>query len=386
LKRIRSETPGENKTLLSRSRGSRGEPVQLVQQAILSFSCDERRQNLFPVFGADGIFGTETETAVKTFQEGRTIRDGIVGPLTLAELDEVIVPPSVTRRGDPDAGPGGTAAAPPSKSIRTHVLKSHILSVSMTPPKDVRVVRLPSNNGKVHQTLNRPFEFSAMIKLKPGPSLAGARFGFFQLGRPFEVWRVTYRSLDAKKGQQKADRNRDETNPLRSKLPARDHVSTFYPDPKGGQPTPVSASSAQAKVDFHDRPGNVFDDLVDVGGELFRLSGIFTQSFFFTALGVVTSQGRPLLLETFYWTIRYCEEIGPNLFKPNTGEVVAVSGPFDCRQGDCREGEPGANKFGSRGGKSFGAVIKETLPTYGGGDATNKPPVGPGDFKLPCSK
>jgi peptidoglycan hydrolase-like protein with peptidoglycan-binding domain len=356
-----------------------------VQQALLSFGCEERDENLLPVFGADGIFGGETDRAVKAFQEGRTSRDGIVGPLTLAELDEVIIPPAETRRGPPDAGGGGTAAAPPSKSIRTHALKARIQSVSMTLPKDIRVVRLAAKNDKVHQTLDRPFEFDATVKLRPGPDLAGARFGFFQLGRPFELWRVIYRRVGAKTNESGADRNRDETFPLRSKLPALDHVSTFYPLPDGKQPAPVTASSVEAKAEFRDRPGNLFDDFLDVGGETFRLSGIFTQSFFFTALGLVTTGGQALLLKTFYWTVRNCEEIGPNLFNTVQGPPIGISGPFDCLQGDCRENEPGADKFGSSGAKSFGAIVEETLPTYGDGKA-NKPPAGPGDFKLPCAK
>jgi len=385
LEQIRAEEPGENRVLLSRARGSRGEAVQLVQQAILSIGCDERDQNLLPRFGADGIFGSETHRAVEVFQEGRTIRDGIVGPLTLAELDALIIPPAQTRRGD-ETGEDKEVKAPPSKPISAHALKSSIKSVSMPLPKGVRVVRLAGDGDKVHQTLNRPFEVSATIELKPGASLSGARFGFFQLGRAFETWRVTYRDVEAKAGSKKADLNRDETFPLRNQLPARDHVGTFYPLPSGKQPAPIGASTTKLSVDFRDRPGNLYDQFfLDIPSRAFSLSGIHTESFFFTALGLVTASGQPLLLKTFFWTVRHCEDIGPNLSRTVHGAPVAVKGPFDCLQGSCNENEPGASTFGSSGGKSFGAIVNDTLPTYGGGNA-NKPPAGPDDFKVPCAR
>jgi peptidoglycan hydrolase-like protein with peptidoglycan-binding domain len=384
LNRIRGEAPGENRTLLSRSRGSRGEAVELVQQAVLAFGCEERDANLLPGFGADGIFGSETDRAVRAFQEGRTVVDGIVGPLTLGELDEFVIPPAETRRGD-EGGDGEAKKAPPSKSIRTDALKARIQSVDLTLPKGIRPVRLPAKNDKVQQTLDQPFEAAATVKLSPGKDLAGVRFGFFSLGRPFELWRVIYRRLGAGANESGAELNRDETFPLRDQLPALDHVSTFYPLPDGKQPAAVSGTETEVKVEFRDRPGNVFDEAIEVQKVFFGLNGIFVQSFFFTALGLVTPGGQALLLKTFYWTVRYCEAIGGNLSKAVTGSPIGISGPFDCLQGDCRENEPGADKFGSSGGKTFGAIVKETLPTYGDGDA-NKPPAGPDDFTLPCEK
>ena len=54
-------------------KGSRGEVVRQIQIAL----------HLYP----DGIFGVNTEEAVKEFQKRNNLNpDGIVGPLTLAKL------------------------------------------------------------------------------------------------------------------------------------------------------------------------------------------------------------------------------------------------------------------------------------------------------------
>lgn len=71
--------------------GSVGETVALMQQAVVAWGCDEGLGHLLPKFGVDGIFGSETRAAVKTFQ-GRQgiVDDGIVGPITMGELDGLI--------------------------------------------------------------------------------------------------------------------------------------------------------------------------------------------------------------------------------------------------------------------------------------------------------
>lgn len=84
LARIRA-----NESLMSF--GSVGEPVALVQQALVAWGCDEGLGYLLPIFGVDGIFGSETRAAVKTFQLHQGIDvDGIVGPITMADLDRII--------------------------------------------------------------------------------------------------------------------------------------------------------------------------------------------------------------------------------------------------------------------------------------------------------
>jgi peptidoglycan hydrolase-like protein with peptidoglycan-binding domain len=68
--------------------GSRGTAVKKVQQLLFYLGIN------FPAHGADGIFGAETEAAVKEFQRANVdeagtqlVDDGIVGPLTMGALN-----------------------------------------------------------------------------------------------------------------------------------------------------------------------------------------------------------------------------------------------------------------------------------------------------------
>ncbi|AKB52146.1 hypothetical protein MSBRW_2893 [Methanosarcina barkeri str. Wiesmoor] len=64
-------------------RGDRGSAVRKVQQALIFLD--------FPVpeVGANGIFGGETELAVRSYQESRGLKvDGIIGQETIGSLDE----------------------------------------------------------------------------------------------------------------------------------------------------------------------------------------------------------------------------------------------------------------------------------------------------------
>jgi hypothetical protein len=104
--------------------GASGSCVSFVQQAIAAWGCDEGLDNLLPDFGADGIFGAETLSAVKTFQNGQLIHvDGIVGPVTIGQLDQFI-------GGGQLICPSGTAPA----SFVTASSAPVQLSSSCTPP------------------------------------------------------------------------------------------------------------------------------------------------------------------------------------------------------------------------------------------------------------
>ncbi|MFA9557708.1 peptidoglycan DD-metalloendopeptidase family protein [Evansella sp. AB-rgal1] len=71
-------------------KGSIGEIVRQYQNKLLAAG------ETLPLFGSDGNFGNETETAVKSFQNRRNIQvDGIIGPITRRELDKVM--PSYNR-------------------------------------------------------------------------------------------------------------------------------------------------------------------------------------------------------------------------------------------------------------------------------------------------
>lgn len=61
--------------------GARGEAVKRLQTLLLTAGC------LLPRYGADGIFGTETQAAVISFQAARELKpDGIAGEETWAAL------------------------------------------------------------------------------------------------------------------------------------------------------------------------------------------------------------------------------------------------------------------------------------------------------------
>jgi len=76
----RGDEPVETKPTIRK--GSRGEHVRQLQTELIS-----RGYDVGPS-GADGIFGTNTERAVKSFQKASgLVADGIVGPMTWTALD-----------------------------------------------------------------------------------------------------------------------------------------------------------------------------------------------------------------------------------------------------------------------------------------------------------
>lgn len=65
------------------SKGSKGQDVKDLQQMLMA------RGYALPRFGADGDFGSETDAAVRAYQRDHKLEvDGIVGPLTWAELQK----------------------------------------------------------------------------------------------------------------------------------------------------------------------------------------------------------------------------------------------------------------------------------------------------------
>lgn len=101
--------------------GSNGEPVALVQQALVAWGCDEGLGNVLPKFGVDGLFRSETRAAVKTFQGRQGIKDdGIVGPITMGELDRFI--------------PGGLPPCPAETEPAAFVGESGATQTACVPP------------------------------------------------------------------------------------------------------------------------------------------------------------------------------------------------------------------------------------------------------------
>lgn len=77
-------SPPEKRPMLRK--GSKGSYVKEVQSALRKWS-----KNALPRYGVDGDFGKETDEWVRFFQRAYDLEvDGIVGPKTWAQIDEVV--------------------------------------------------------------------------------------------------------------------------------------------------------------------------------------------------------------------------------------------------------------------------------------------------------
>ncbi|HSN40657.1 MAG TPA: DUF4157 domain-containing protein [Burkholderiales bacterium] len=104
--------------------GSRGPAVEKIQQALIDAGFP------LPVFGVDGIFESETQTAVRNYQRAHGLKvDGIVGPITMGALDAQFAggPPApgpVPAPPGPTPAPPGPAPAPPESITSQTVVTS----------------------------------------------------------------------------------------------------------------------------------------------------------------------------------------------------------------------------------------------------------------------
>ncbi|MCA0986476.1 peptidoglycan-binding domain-containing protein [Guptibacillus algicola] len=92
-------TTEPTKSILLLSYGDRGDEVKRIQNYLIDVGMNLQE------YGADGIFGRETEEAVKKFQRLYGLsEDGIVGPITLAALKKARTNPVYSRPVRPYPG------------------------------------------------------------------------------------------------------------------------------------------------------------------------------------------------------------------------------------------------------------------------------------------
>lgn len=130
-------------------RGHSGTAVRLIQESLLA------QGYTLPVFGADGIFGGETETAVRRFQidAGAEKLDGIVGPETMKLLD--MHDPGGTATTGPLPSPGPVAPPPATgASFSEHPQEPFAGYDDTTAPNDSLVV--PVNGRRQAQVAVTP--------------------------------------------------------------------------------------------------------------------------------------------------------------------------------------------------------------------------------------
>ncbi len=88
--------------------GSRGPAVQKIQQALIDAGFP------LPQFGVDGNFGAETQAAVRSYQTAHGLApDGIVGPLTMGNMDALFAAPAPPGPAPVPPGPVPPAPVPP---------------------------------------------------------------------------------------------------------------------------------------------------------------------------------------------------------------------------------------------------------------------------------
>lgn len=122
--------------------GNRGPAVEKIQGALIAAG--------FPLraFGVDGVFGAETQAAVRAYQRAHgLVPDGIVGPITMANMDALFASPAspVPAPTPPGSAPVPPAPAPPGPApvppAPTVVIPSAIRNVST--PATMAADRIP---------------------------------------------------------------------------------------------------------------------------------------------------------------------------------------------------------------------------------------------------
>ncbi|MBK8010774.1 MAG: peptidoglycan-binding protein [Deltaproteobacteria bacterium] len=168
--------------VLGRERNPTHESVVFVQRALMALAKRDENPRLMPEGGADGNFGTNTDRAVRAFQED-VMRlpddevDGLVGPDTIAALDDDL------RNGEP------TSPTPPTSSTgRTRF--------SFTPNADA--LRTAKRSAAGARFVRRTPEFASIYRR--AESLTGVPAEFLAALHANESGQSESRSLGPESG------------------------------------------------------------------------------------------------------------------------------------------------------------------------------------------
>lgn len=309
-------------------------------------------------------------------------------PLFLSEQD-----PEIARQapGAPMQQGGQGQGGPSAKPVKdVSQVADRITSISMDVAQTPNVKMFPHGpqGAATHVQIrpDRPMAFDGKVSFKPGPSLGSMKFGFFQIGRPYEAYHGVY----TRAGSHSApDIEVYDTMEMRKDLPAQDHHTQMWEDANDGPVTETIGSGAQrVQAGMDDTPSTPFQIERPYNGDTYRLSGVSVASFFFTGFGVIWN-GQPLVLATRYWTARYCETLplSADLNQPRQKQVpIDLSQTRDCRSHGGDLGEAGA---GSASGNAPGwGNATQPSKTYAylmnsvrnNASTTN----GPGNFDVGC--
>jgi uncharacterized protein DUF4157/putative peptidoglycan binding protein len=120
----------DNETAHFLRRGSRGTAVIRIQQLLFFLGFD------IGPHGADGVFGPDTETAVRTFQASFAPPvDGIIGPITIGALDVQANRPEANRVVAGAVPKGPPTGRPPSISVdRIDLIDGPVGAIGGFPP------------------------------------------------------------------------------------------------------------------------------------------------------------------------------------------------------------------------------------------------------------
>lgn len=262
---------------------------------------------------------------------------------------------------------------------------ARISSITMR-PSSVSAIR---GGGATHATvkLDRAMEFSGEVSFNAGSALGSLDFGFFQIGRPFEVYKAIWTNSS---GGSTSDIMVDETAAMRKELPAQDHSGVFFHSlGMAAVPTTetIDDKAKTVQVNYVDTPKTPFQITRPNNGVDYRLSKLGVMSFFFTGFGLVRN-GKALILATRYWTMRYCEEIAASTDLSRDGSVrraVEVTPLRDGRTHSCDLGEPGARDAnGNAPGWGNATDQAKTFVEVAKAVARGAMTRGPGTFDKTC--